>query len=92
MKYEATPYSGRVVLCTAADRHQELLRDYVTSWKDVLKGQLDVLILDGNHNTMFDPENVQPLIERLRDVLSGAAAGRALVDLGTPTMSKRASS
>jgi thioesterase domain-containing protein len=93
MKYEARPYSGRVLLCTAADRHEETVRDYVIGWKDVLIGDLDVLILTGDHMTMFDPENVQPLVEKLRGALGadeagGQMAGRA----GALIMSKRASS
>jgi len=31
---------------------------------------VDDLILPGDHVTMFDPENVQPLVEKLRQALS----------------------
>ena len=69
MKYEAASYRGHVLLCSAADRHEETVEEYVKGWKDILTGNVEDLVLPGDHVTIFDPENVQPLVEKLRQVL-----------------------
>jgi NADPH:quinone reductase-like Zn-dependent oxidoreductase/thioesterase domain-containing protein/short-subunit dehydrogenase/acyl carrier protein len=70
MTYEAQSYAGRVLLCAAADRPIGPEWDYVTAWKSVLTGDVEVEVAEGNHLTMFDPENVQPLVDKLRVHLS----------------------
>lgn len=76
MKYEAKPYAGRVLLCAASDRSDGEVHDYVSGWKDVLRGELDVLVLNGDHSQIFDTENVRPLVERLRTIVAFDSAER----------------
>jgi surfactin synthase thioesterase subunit len=78
MKYEARSYAGRVLLCAAADRPSGPEWDYVSAWKSVLTGDVEIEVAEGNHMTMFDPENVQPLVDKLRvhlELASSAAHG-----------------
>ena len=69
MKYGAKHYPGPVLFCAATDRHEGSVEDYVAEWKNILSGEIDVLPLSGDHVTMFDPENVQPLVNRLNFLL-----------------------
>jgi acyl transferase domain-containing protein/thioesterase domain-containing protein len=68
--YRAKPYPGRIVLCVAQDRHDDVLGDHSAIWKTVALGQVEIVTLRGDHESIFDSENISPLIEKLRDVLT----------------------
>ena len=68
--YRAKPYSGRTLLCMADDCHDGSVQEHVRLWQTILRGQLDVLVLEGDHASLFNPENAGPLLERLRLLLS----------------------
>jgi hypothetical protein len=73
VQYQAKPYAGRALFVAASDRAEGTVQDYVKEWSEVLTGELDVVILEGNHVDIFDRENVQPLVEKLRHLLGGGS-------------------
>ena len=68
--YRARPYVGRALLCMADDCHDGSVQEQIGLWQTILRGELDVLVLEGDHASLFNPENAGPLIERLRHLLS----------------------
>ena len=68
--YRAKPYIGRTLLCMADDCHDGSVQEQIGLWQTILRGELDVLVLEGDHASLFNPENAGPLIERLRLLLS----------------------
>jgi thioesterase domain-containing protein len=70
MKYEAKHYRGRVLLASAADRNEGTPDAYAAEWKQVLTGDVNLVVVPGNHMTMLhDSENVEWLVEELRSTL-----------------------
>ena len=70
MKYVAKPYRGRVLLAAAADRNEGTPDAYAAEWKQVLTGDVNLVVVPGNHMTMlYDSENVETLVEELRRTL-----------------------
>jgi thioesterase domain-containing protein len=69
--YAAEPYDGRVLYFRAAQPGPYNARDPEKVWGSLVKGELIIHPVPGDHNTMNDPPHVSRLGELLRDYLAG---------------------
>lgn len=71
-RYEASNYGGRVVLLNAADRPPEYGRDPTLGWRRCATGNIDVLIVPGDHYSIMRPPDVLTMVERIAPYLGKA--------------------
>jgi thioesterase domain-containing protein len=69
-RYESTSYDGRVVLLNAVDRPPEYGRDHTLGWNRFVTGDIDVLVVPGDHYSIMHPPDVQTLVERIDPYLA----------------------
>lgn len=73
-RHETRPIDQNVVLYVAKDQPRPM-RDFGAGWKQVVRGQLDILKIPGTHQTMFTQPNVSILAKDLAVRLQSPEAG-----------------
>jgi len=73
--YAAEPYDGRVIYFRAAQPGPYNAGDPEKVWGSLVKGELIIHPVPGDHNTMNDPPHVSRLGELLRHYLAGCTKG-----------------
>ena len=76
-KYKACAYPGRIVLFRAADDDDDEMND-ACGWDHIAKGGLEIYDIPGNHQTIFDPQNVAALAEKLGACIRAARVAQGL--------------
>jgi thioesterase domain-containing protein len=71
--YAAEPYDGRVLYFRAAQPGPYNAKDPEKVWGSLVKGELIIHPVPGDHNTMNDPPHVSRLGELLKDYLAGCS-------------------
>ena len=73
LEYVWEPYTGKVTLISTQERQENQMLILMTDdWKPLAKGGLDVVVVSGNHNTIFYEPEVENLAEQLRQCLDKA--------------------
>jgi thioesterase domain-containing protein len=67
--YAPAPYPGKVCLFRALDVPQFPGADETLGWKDIVDGGVEVVFIDGDHESMFRSPHVDLLSRRLRQAL-----------------------
>jgi len=75
-RYRAAPYGGRVAIFSAAERGAGPLSPNIHHWRGLIRGELEVLEIPGNHTTMLQEPHVRRLASALSALLEGAAVQR----------------
>jgi len=68
-RYEAGPYSGRIVLFRAARQPRGIVEDPTNGWSAVARGTLEVITVPGHHGAMIREPRVGELAAQLKHVL-----------------------
>jgi thioesterase domain-containing protein/NAD(P)-dependent dehydrogenase (short-subunit alcohol dehydrogenase family)/acyl carrier protein len=71
--YAAEPYDGRVLYFRAGQPGPYNAKDPEKVWGSLVKGELIIHTVPGDHNTMNDPPHVSRLGELLKDYLAGCS-------------------
>jgi acyl-CoA synthetase (AMP-forming)/AMP-acid ligase II/thioesterase domain-containing protein/acyl carrier protein len=70
--YVPKPYPGRVVLLLSSEAPDRSCYDGRLGWSEMASGGLEVLVVPGNHDTLFSEPHVKVLAEKLRTCLQRA--------------------
>jgi non-ribosomal peptide synthetase component F/thioesterase domain-containing protein/acyl carrier protein len=78
--YTPKPYPGRVTLFRAAGRTAEYGNDPALGWEEVVRGEIRIITVPGDHMTILEEPHVWNLVEQLsaclEETLTVASAGR----------------
>ena len=74
--YTPKAYPGRVVLLLASDSVKEWAGDPDFGWSTVAGGGLEVRVIAGNHDTIFNEVNMPVLARELEDLLTSSDHAR----------------
>jgi amino acid adenylation domain-containing protein len=67
--YRPQPYQGRITLFKASAINDKVERAADYGWAGLAGGGLDIVLLSGEHLTLFAPENIATLAQALTDAL-----------------------
>ena len=76
-RYEPGPYAGRVTLLRSALEPSGPFLDPQMGWRFVASGPIDVVVLDGDHFTVFQGQGVQQMAEKIASALEASARREA---------------
>lgn len=69
LQYKIKPYPGDLVLFRARDGYYNIEYDTSLGWKYVAQGEVSVITVPGDHNTIFEADHVEALAESLNKIL-----------------------
>ncbi len=69
MNYKIKPYDGSLLLFRARDGHYNNEYDESLGWTYFVKGETRVIVVPGDHNTIFEEPHVDTLARRLNEIL-----------------------
>jgi thioesterase domain-containing protein len=72
--YTPKPYPGRVTLFRAAGRTAEYGNDPALGWEDVVRGEIRIITVPGDHMTILEEPHVWNLVEQLSACLEETLA------------------
>jgi thioesterase domain-containing protein len=73
-RFVPKPYNGRAVVFVATQRAVEPYRDKYLGWGPVVRGGIQAIPVDGDHDSIFEDPGVKPMAERANAVLLEARA------------------
>ena len=68
-RFVPKPYNGRAVVFVATQRAVEPYRDKYLGWGPVVRGGIQAIPVDGDHDSIFEDPGVKPMAERANAVL-----------------------
>ena len=74
LAYKPEPYAGRVTYFRAAQRMGRLVKFPEAPWTNIADGGIEIHVVPGDHYSIFEPPNVDVLVEKLKVMLSGGRA------------------
>jgi thioesterase domain-containing protein/acyl carrier protein len=75
--YTPKPYPGRVTLFRAAGRTAEYGNDPALGWEEVVRGEIEIITVPGDHMTILEEPHVWKLVEQLSACLDTSRARRS---------------
>jgi non-ribosomal peptide synthetase component F/thioesterase domain-containing protein len=72
--YTPKPYPGRVTLFRAAGRTAEYGSDPALGWEEVVRGEIKIITVPGDHMTILEEPHVWNLVEQLSACLEESSA------------------
>jgi thioesterase domain-containing protein/acyl carrier protein len=72
--YTPKPYTGRVTLFRAAGRTAEYGKDPALGWEEVVRGEIEIITVPGDHMTILEEPYVWKLVEQLSTCLEESRA------------------
>jgi amino acid adenylation domain-containing protein len=73
-RFVPKPYHGRAVVFVATQRAVEPYRDKYLGWGPIVRGGIQAIPVDGDHDSIFEDPGVKPMAERANAVLLEAQA------------------
>ncbi len=76
--YTPKPYAGRVTLFRAAGRTAEYGNDAALGWEEVVRGEIEIITVPGDHMTILEEPHVWNLVEQLSACLEETRTAASL--------------
>ena len=76
VQFVPKPYNGHATVFVATRRMIEPYRDKYLGWEPVVRGGIEAVPIEGDHDSIFEDPGVRPMGEKANAILLGAEPPR----------------